>query len=178
MKRKFRIGDEVIYINKKFSDDWEEAQGYSLHDKIVKIKAIEKFNWSYYSYLLDFKDDVSIWCREESFRLKKRVKTKRKLKIGDLVIYIDKKESDKWEKVNKGSLYGKVARIVQTDESGFCFLEFKEPINGNDGHCKWCEKNQFKLKKPSNQKIKIICTVKIKKGDEIIYKKEDKKRYR
>jgi len=81
----------------------------------------------------------------------------REYKIGDLVIYINKMFSDYWEKKKGVSLYRKLAKIIDIDNDNSLpyLLEFKEWVNGHDGHgskikgkkghCWWCSENEFKL---------------------------------
>jgi len=75
----------------------------------------------------------------------------RDYKIGDWVIWIDKKHSNDWKQYCKITLYKKVAKIIDIDDSEY-LLEFKEHIdsgtgweNGKKGHCIWCENHKFKL---------------------------------
>jgi len=76
----------------------------------------------------------------------------REYKIGDEVIYSNISCSNMWEDWNGNSLYGKIAKIIKISNN-FCLLEFKENTNSNydglgegkEGHCWWCDKNEFKL---------------------------------
>jgi len=72
-------------------------------------------------------------------------------KVGDWVIFTDKKISATWEKSHKSSLYNKIAKIIYIIMDSSYLLEFKKNINnyrgnrkGRDGHCKWCGGMQFK----------------------------------
>jgi len=80
---------------------------------------------------------------------------KREYKIGDIVIFTDKKYSDWWEDYDYGvSLYKKVAKIIDIDKRDNhipYLLEFKEWINSyneesdeKEGHCRWVFEKQFK----------------------------------
>jgi len=85
-----------------------------------------------------------------------------KYKIGDWIIYTDKKHSNEWKKTYGISLYGKIGKIIYIDKNLYWpyTIEFKEFINGHDGrrkgkkgYCEWCEDkeiislDQLKLKK-------------------------------
>ena len=85
-----------------------------------------------------------------------------KYKIGDWIVYTNKKWSSIWKEHSEISLYGKIGKIIGIDNESLPFLiEFKENINGYDGsgkgkdkHCQWCKdkeitlyKDYFKLKK-------------------------------
>ena len=83
-----------------------------------------------------------------------------KYKIGEWIIYNNKKWKNYWKKTYGISLYGKIAKIIDISDSLY-LIEFKEFIysydgdgKGKDGHCLWCRKKEitlykdyFKLKK-------------------------------
>jgi len=82
-----------------------------------------------------------------------------KYKIGEWIVFTDKKTSDKWKQYHETFLYGKVGKIIVIASDSWPYLiEFKEFIDGHsgygkDGHCRWCRSkeiislDQLKLKK-------------------------------
>jgi len=81
----------------------------------------------------------------------------REFKVGDWVIYTNKKESDEHKDLCGISLYGELAKVHYIGKFGLYLLEFKKHIKGHDGsaqlkkgkgkngHCIWCFDNEFKL---------------------------------
>jgi len=81
----------------------------------------------------------------------------REYKVGDIVIWIDKRVSNRQKKEYGVSLYGKLAKIIYIDKPDNLdkeyFLEFKDHIKGfggigkvkgKEGHCMWCSFSQIK----------------------------------
>ena len=85
-----------------------------------------------------------------------------KYKIGEWIIYNNKKWKNYWKKTYGISLYGKIGKIIDISKNSYFsyLIEYKEFIHGTsgdgrgkEGHCRWFNEkeisslDQLKLKK-------------------------------
>jgi len=79
----------------------------------------------------------------------------RDYKVGDWVIWINKKQSVYWKEMKGISLYGKLAKIIYINKYNVFLLEYKDYVGGysvggysgegKDGHCWFCLDEDFEL---------------------------------